>query len=187
MMKSFRVGAAAVALMLALGSPAEAQLTPASGGPDCLVANIVPGFSACRGSFEGNNLGNGDPGATNTINFINSLWGPGFAEVGGDETGWESSTGSISWGGSLTEFVIALKAGPYFSLYYFDGSEGALSGLNYDTSGTGLNPQGKALGLSHYTLYAGDPVTVPEPGTMLLLGTGLLGMVAVRRRREDLA
>ena len=39
-------------------------------------------------------------------------------------------------------------------------------------------------GLSHLVLYAGDERSVPEPGTLGLLGLGLAGMAAGMRRRR---
>jgi len=39
--------------------------------------------------------------------------------------------------------------------------------------------------LSHFTVYGrGDPTPSPEPGTMLLLGSGLIGLAAFRRKTK---
>ena len=43
-------------------------------------------------------------------------------------------------------------------------------------------PNGGAI--SHVTLY-GNRAPVPEPGTVLLFGTGLAGLAAVGRRRKS--
>ncbi|MBD3639376.1 MAG: PEP-CTERM sorting domain-containing protein [Marinobacter sp.] len=39
-------------------------------------------------------------------------------------------------------------------------------------------------GLSHVNLYAKEPVTVAEPGTIALLGLGLVGLGLARRKRK---
>ena len=48
-----------------------------------------------------------------------------------------------------------------------------------------FNVGGRGEGLSHLVLYANGERTVPEPGTLALLGLGLAGMgFATRRRRK---
>jgi hypothetical protein len=43
--------------------------------------------------------------------------------------------------------------------------------------------EGHLDSISHYT-YPGGTTTVPEPGTLTLLGLGLVGVGALRRRRS---
>ena len=52
---------------------------------------------------------------------------------------------------------------------------------------TFFNVGGRGGGLSHLTLYASGERSVPEPGTLGLLGLGLAGMAAGMRRRRKRA
>ena len=72
--------------------------------------------------------------------------------------------------GTYDRLVIVLKAGPVFSSFELEFG---------DLVGDWISEQG----LSHASLYGivGD-TTVPEPGTLGLLGLGLLGVGLARRR-----
>ena len=82
-------------------------------------------------------------------------------------------------------FVLSLKAGNAFSLYYFDGSGPAISAINYNTLGVQVNVNGIGAGLSHASLYTAAVTPVPEPETyaLMLAGLGAMGFVARRRRQ----
>jgi hypothetical protein len=185
-MKIFvRGAAAALALTVAATANAQAQLTPIN--PDCGVWASVPMYTDCSGAWAGNNKNQtSDVIAQIEMAPAAGAWNGGFGLTNVSETtsvdtdGW-GSTGTINFGTTYSNFVIALKAGDSFSLYYFAGS---LSSLDYNTSGSGTNGD-VVNGLSHWTIYGGDETEVPEPGMMLLMATGLLGMATLRRREED--
>lgn len=179
------------AAALAFSAGAHAALVQSS--PTCTASILTPAYTACGGSFAGNNLNQ----AADVNAYIGTHFGAGllfqgssneagtFGPFTSDQTG---ATGTLTFDAPVDgPFVLALKAANEFSLFYFNGVGPAIGSIGYSTLGVAVNANGIPNGLSHATLYAASslPVTaVPEPSTYALMlgGLSFIGFLARRRR-----
>lgn len=113
----------------------------------------------------------------------NDFLTPLTQSIGGDIVSgtWETNAFPVPPTPDTVE-ILVVKGGSSFSVHYYDpaASSGTWNvGYLDDAGGSGHPPE-----LSHYSGYNGGTAPVPEPATMLLFGTGLLGLVGVRLRKK---
>ncbi len=137
----------------------------------------------CIGPIVGNNS-NQQP---LVYSDLQSAWGSfgTWSEVGDVA----ASNGTITLGSNVSgAFVISLKQGDHFSLYLLDATQ-SVGTLKYSTAGV---KDGAEFDISHATLYkvtgGGTILSVtPEPATMTMMATGLVGVAGLARRRRKKA
>ena len=93
--------------------------------------------------------------------------------------GAASGTWTTSTDGTVISFY-AVKAANAYALYLVDPADSSGSWSTYDLWKAGYGGNG-ALTISHIVGY--NPSSVPEPSILILLGTGLIGILGVGRRK----
>jgi hypothetical protein len=178
------------AVLLAAGA-SQAALTPT--GLSCGETVTDPAFTDCAGAFEGNDK-NQQTDVLATILAEFGLAGVSYAGASDDASSGPFSNSPGDASGTLdfdfaidSPFVLSLKAGDAFSLFYFDGAGAPISSIDFTTLGVNINASDFGNGLSHASVYAAEMVPgIPEPETyaLMLAGLAAVGFMSRRRRQQ---
>ena len=118
-------------------------------------------FGQINAAINEYNAGHG----TDLKNIVKEYWASNKTEVDGDYKAW-------FFDNLLGVEYLRIKAGKQTELFYVGDV------------GTGSFTWEGIKGLSHFSTIA--PAPVPEPATILLIGTGLTALAAFKRRISDL-
>jgi len=181
-------------MILVVGMATNAYAVPIiNTGQETFENGTNYGYYANSGNFLFTSYGAGLPGNNDGDHFdalYNYMLNNYSVELNGtgqvNYTPYDNNSGT--WAAVAPVEAIsyyAVKAGNYFAMYEVFPAEATGSWSTYDIWALGLKGSGgnDGLQISHYTGYNPSVAPVPEPATLLLLGSGLLGVLAVSRKK----